>query len=68
MKVLALVASQRKLGNSEILAKEMLSALPDTVEKEMIRLTDLEIQGCKACYACLAEETGYVIQDDLHFF
>ncbi|MCX7781040.1 MAG: NAD(P)H-dependent oxidoreductase [Negativicutes bacterium] len=67
MKVLALVASARKLGNSEILAKEMLASLPDDVEKAMIRLTDLEIRHCNACYACLPEDKDCVIQDDLSF-
>ena len=33
MKVLAIVSSARKTGNSEILAKAMLAALPDSTEK-----------------------------------
>ncbi|WP_371367499.1 hypothetical protein SRRS_14170 [Sporomusa rhizae] len=67
MKVLGLVASPRKLGNSEILAKEMLASLPDEVEKMMIRLTDLDIKQCSACYACLPEDKDCVIKDDLGF-
>ena len=55
MKVLGLVASPRNLGNSEILVKEMLASLPYTIEKEMIRLSALAIQPCKACYACLPD-------------
>ncbi len=64
MKVLGLVASPRKLGNSEILTKEILAALPATVEKELIRLPDLDIQACKACYACLASDQECTIKDD----
>lgn len=67
MRVLALVASHRKLGNSEILAKEILAALPADTEKEMIRLPDLDIGQCKACYACLPADKSCVIGDDLGF-
>ncbi|EGO63470.1 flavodoxin family protein [Acetonema longum] len=66
MKALALVASPRKLGNSEILAKEMLASLP-AAERRMIRLTDLRIEQCRACYACLPAEKDCVIKDDMTF-
>jgi multimeric flavodoxin WrbA len=65
MKVLGLVASPRKLGNSEIITKEILAALPATAEKELVRLPDLDIQPCKACYACLASDQACTIKDDL---
>lgn len=68
MRVLGLVASPRKLGNSEILVKEMLAFLPDNVNKEMMRLTDLKIGNCNACYACLPEDKDCVIEDDFNFF
>lgn len=67
MKVLGLVASPRNLGNSEILTKEMLASLPDEVEKKMIRLPELDIKQCNACYTCLPEENECVIKDDLGF-
>lgn len=67
MKVLGLVASPRKLGNSEILTKEIMAALPATAEKELIRLPDLDIQACKACYACLASDQACNIKDDLGY-
>ena len=65
MKVLGLVASPRNLGNSEILVKEMLASLPANIEKEMIRLSALAIQPCKACYACLPDDKSCVIKDQL---
>lgn len=68
MKVLGLVASPRKLGNSEIIVKEMLQSLPDSWDKEMIRLTDLRIDLCRACYACLPQGSNCVLPDDLNFF
>lgn len=68
MKVLGLVASARKLGNSEIIVKEMLKSLPDNWDKKMIRLSDLRIDQCKACYACLPQGKDCILQDDLNFF
>lgn len=68
MRVLAVVASARKTGNSEILAKEMLAALPESVEKKLIRLTDFRIEPCQACYACLPAGKGCIIQDDFDAF
>jgi multimeric flavodoxin WrbA len=67
LRVLGLVASPRKSGNSEILVKEMLASLPAEVNKEMIRLTELDIKPCKACYACLTPDASCVIKDDLAF-
>ena len=67
MKVLGIVGSARKLGNSEILAKEILAALPETAEKKLVRLTDLELRQCNACYACLPEDRSCVLQDDFAF-
>ena len=65
MKVLAIVASARKVGNSEILAKEMLASLPDSVEKKLLRLDEWRIEPCRACYACLASGKECIIPDDL---
>ena len=64
MNVLAIVASARKTGNSEILAKEMLASLPGSIEKRIIRLAELNIEPCRACYACLPTGCDCVIQDD----
>ena len=68
MKVLAIVASARKTGNSEILAKAMLAALPATVEKSLLRLDELTIEPCRACYACLGAGKDCVIEDDFNRF
>lgn len=68
MKILAIVASARKTGNSEILAKAMLAALPSSVEKSLLRLTDLVIEPCRACYACLGAGKDCVIDDDFNQF
>ncbi len=64
MKVLAISGSARKIGNSEILAKEMLASLPEGVEKKFVRLADFNIEPCRACYACLPVGKKCVVQDD----
>lgn len=66
MNILGLVASGRKLGNSEILIKEMLGSLQG--EKRLLRLSELQIEPCRACYACLPAEKTCVLCDDLAFF
>lgn len=66
MNILGLVASGRKLGNSEILAKEMLGTLDG--KKRLLRLSDLSIKPCHACYACLPNNKPCIINDDLAFF
>ncbi len=53
--VLALIASPRKLGNCEILAKEISRHLPQAHTLKLLRLSRKNILPCKACYACLAK-------------
>lgn len=51
MKIVALVGSIRKNGNSTLAVKYIAQKLD--ADLEILRLTDLEIKPCKACYACL---------------
>lgn len=66
-KVLGLVVSERKLGNSEIMVKEIMKNVPDPCDREMIRLTDMKIEPCKACYNCLKPATPCRLDDDFNF-
>jgi len=66
-RVLGIVASPRKLGNCEILTKEIMEATGAINQMELIRLTDLDLKGCRACYACLPKEASCVLEDDLNF-
>ena len=66
-KVLGLVISERRLGNSELLVKEIMAGIPEPCEREMIRLTELEIKPCKGCYRCIKSEEGCGIKDDFKF-
>ncbi len=68
MKILGLVGSHRKNGNSDILAKEaMMGAEAAGAEVELLRLTDYRIEACQGTGLCLFRKEGCYIEDDLHF-
>jgi multimeric flavodoxin WrbA len=68
MKVLGMVGSVRKLGNTEILTKEaLMGAQEEGAQVEIIRLTDYEVKACRGCASCLLQETDCVIEDDANF-
>src|SRR4030067_972162 len=65
MKVLGLVGSVRKLGNTEILTKEaLMGAAEQGAEVSILRLTDYDVKPCRGCAACLLQERDCVIEDD----
>jgi multimeric flavodoxin WrbA len=41
--------------------------IPEECKRELIRLTDLEIKPCKACYRCLQPDNACPIRDDFNF-
>ena len=63
-KVVALVGSPRKLGNSELMAKEISRRIAEPHHLELIRLPAMDIRPCRACYTCLFEEKGCPQDDD----
>ncbi len=65
MKVLGIVCSPRKTGNTEVLVKEALdSAHKLGAEIEMIKVSDVNIMPCDGCETC--EITGECkIEDDM---
>ena len=65
MKILGIVCSPRKRGNTEVLVKEVLdSARSYGAETEMIRASDYTIAPCDGCESC--ESTGKCkIKDDM---
>lgn len=66
MKVLlGVVASPRKFGNSEIFIKEIHRCLEDSWDLRLIRLPELDIRPCLACYQCLFGPMRCVQKDDL---
>ena len=65
MKVIGIVGSPRKNGNTELLTKHTLKAISEEgLDTELIRLAGLEIKPCTACMACKEKETC-TIKDDL---
>jgi len=66
MKILGLVGSYRKNGNSDILAKEALMGAEEVgAEVELLRLTDYRINPCQGFGLCLFREEGCHIEDDV---
>jgi multimeric flavodoxin WrbA len=64
--ILGLIASPRKLGNCEIIVKEIARNVPEPHELKMIRLQSKNIRPCQACYACL-ENGDCPLVDDFRY-
>lgn len=65
MKVLGIMGSPRKRGNTEILLREVLtSARMHGAETEMLRVSEMDIRPCDGCESCVV--TGKCrIKDDM---
>jgi multimeric flavodoxin WrbA len=68
MKILGLVGSHRRNGNSELLAKSALMGAEGIgAQVELLRLTDYRIEPCQGLGLCLFREEGCHIEDDVKF-
>ncbi len=65
-KILGLIASPRKLGNCEIMVKEISSQIDQPHELRLLRLHDFDIRPCRACYQCMVKTKKCIINDDMH--
>ncbi len=63
--LLGLVGSPRKFGNSEIFVKEIHCCLEGSWDLRLLRLPELDIRPCQACYQCLFGPMKCVQKDDL---
>ncbi len=63
-KVLGIIGSPRKLGNCELIVKEIASHIPVNHHLSLLRLADFDIRLCRGCYQCLMGEGDCVIADD----
>ncbi|WP_319408642.1 flavodoxin family protein [uncultured Desulfosarcina sp.] len=63
-KILGIVSSARRLGNCEIMVKEVFRNLAGPCELNLLRLTDFRIDPCRGCYHCLFKDGDCVIDDD----
>ncbi len=65
MRVLGIVGSPRKDGNTEILMKEALDVAREAgCETEMFLMSEKQVAPCDACATCF-EVGGCVVQDDM---
>ena len=65
-KILGIIGSPRKLGNSEIMVKEISRHILVPHELNLLRLQDFKILPCRGCYQCLFKTEGCVLDDDLN--
>lgn len=65
-KVLGIVVSSRKLGNCEIMVKEISRHIEVPHELNLLRLSDFNIKSCRGCYHCLFKDGKCVLDDDLY--
>jgi multimeric flavodoxin WrbA len=62
--VVALIGSPRRLGNSELMAKEISRHISEPHHLQLVRLPALNIKPCRACYTCLFDKKGCPQDDD----
>jgi multimeric flavodoxin WrbA len=64
--ILGLSGSPRKGGNTDILVAEVLQGARDAGAKtEFVRIADLKVSPCIACYYCASHHGHCVIEDDM---
>jgi len=63
-KILGIVSSARRLGNCELMVKEVYRNLEEACALDLLRLTDFRIDPCRGCYTCLFKEGKCPIDDD----
>jgi multimeric flavodoxin WrbA len=69
MRILGIVGSRRKLGNTEIMVKEALKgAREEGAEIAILRITDLYVKECNGCEACVIKGEECRLNDDMAFF
>ncbi len=65
-KILGIIGSPRRLGNCEIMAKEISNQLAVPHELNLLRLQDFNILPCRGCYHCLFKTERCILEDDLN--
>lgn len=64
MKIIGIVGSPRKEGNTEFLVKKALDAVDEDIEKEIITLYDKKIGHCRACGFKICSQKC-IVKDDM---
>ena len=66
MHIIAFNGSPRKSGNTSTIVTAMLEAAAEAgAETTEVRLHDINMKGCQACYACKENPGVCALQDDL---
>ena len=65
-KILGIIGSPRRLGNCEIMVKEISDQLAVSHELNLLRLQDFNILPCRGCYHCLFKTEQCILEDDLN--
>jgi multimeric flavodoxin WrbA len=69
MRILGIVGSRRKLGNTEIMVKEALKgAREEGADIALLRMSDLYVRECNGCEACVIKGERCALNDDMDFF
>ncbi|MBO4334983.1 MAG: flavodoxin family protein [Desulfovibrio sp.] len=63
-RIIVLVGSPRKNGNTDILAKSFVEGAKIHNEVEIISVVDYKINPCKGCNACRKENNNICVQSD----
>ena len=66
-KLLGIVGSYRKTGNTEIVIKAVGERMGEDWELSMIRLPKLKILPCKGCYVCMLPDIKCNLDDDVEW-
>lgn len=70
MKILGIVGSPRKDGNSFYLIRQALKTAKEAeiqLKTEIVQLSDLRIESCRACESCAERPYKCIIDDDFRF-
>lgn len=62
--LLGIIVSPRKYGNCELFVKELARQLPGEWDLRLVRLPELRIRPCIACYQCLFGAMECGLDDD----
>jgi multimeric flavodoxin WrbA len=62
--LLGLVASSRRMGNSELMVKEIYRRLTQEWTLRLLRIPEFNIKPCLGCYQCLFKDGRCVQRDD----
>lgn len=63
-KILGIIGSPRRLGNCEVMVKEISRNISEPHTLKLVRLSDFNVLPCTGCYTCLIKKNGCVLKDD----